>query len=75
MSQITLYLDDEAEQLLRQSAQAAGLSNSKWIAELIKKHARQEWPTELKNLAGGYTLYMKNLSKPTYLGCFLIFLR
>jgi len=23
----------------------------------------------------GYTLYMKNLSKPTYLGCFLIFLR
>ena len=54
MSQITLYLDDEAEQLLRQSAQAAGLSNSKWIAELIKKHARQEWPTELKNLAGSF---------------------
>lgn len=54
MSQITLYLDDEAEQLLRQSAQAAGLSNSKWIAELIKKHARQEWPIELKNLAGAF---------------------
>ncbi|HRH92148.1 MAG TPA: hypothetical protein PLW01_09550 [Agitococcus sp.] len=54
MSQITLYLDDEAEQLLRQSAQAAGLSNSKWIAELIKKHARQEWPKELKNLAGSF---------------------
>jgi len=54
MSQITLYLDNEAEQLLRQSAQAAGLSNSKWIAGLIKKHARQEWPIELKNLAGTF---------------------
>ena len=31
MSQVTLYLDSEAEKLLRQSAQAAGLSNSKWI--------------------------------------------
>jgi hypothetical protein len=54
MSQVTLYLDGEAENLLRQSAQAAGLSNSKWVAQLIKKHARQEWPTELKALAGSF---------------------
>jgi len=55
MSQITLYLDNEAELLLRQAAQAAGLSNSKWVAELIKKYARQEWPAELKALAGAFS--------------------
>lgn len=55
MSQVTLYLDNEAEQLLRQSAQAAGLSNSKWVADLIKKHARQEWPAELIALAGAFS--------------------
>ena len=55
MSQVTVYLDDEAENLLRQSAQAAGLSNSKWITQLIKKHARQEWPSELKALAGAFS--------------------
>lgn len=35
MSQVTLYLDNEAEQLLRQSAQAASLANREWPAELI----------------------------------------
>ncbi len=54
MSQITLYLDDETERLLREAAQASGLSNSKWVAELIKKYAHQEWPQELLGLAGAF---------------------
>ncbi|XID75178.1 hypothetical protein ACF3NA_01010 [Alkanindiges sp. WGS2144] len=55
MSQITLYLDDEIEQLLRQSAKLSGVSNSKWVADLIKKHARQQWPVTLTQLAGSFT--------------------
>ncbi len=54
MSQVTLYFDDETEQLLRQSAQQAGLSNSKWVAQLIQQHTQQHWPSELLALAGAF---------------------
>ena len=57
MSQITLYLDDEAEVLLRSCAQSAGLSNSKWVANLIHqyaKNAKTQWPTEILQLAGAF---------------------
>jgi hypothetical protein len=54
MSQITLYLDDEAEVLLRSCAQSAGLSNSKWVANLIHQYAKTQWPTEILQLAGAF---------------------
>ena len=54
MSQVTLYFDDATEQLLRQSAQQAGLSNSKWVAQLIQQEAQQRWPTEFLELAGAF---------------------
>lgn len=54
MPQITLYLDDEAESLLRSCAQAAGLSNSRWVAELIRTHAHAEWPAAVLASAGAF---------------------
>ena len=54
MSQVTLYFDEPTERLLRQSAQQAGLSNSKWVAELIQQQAQQSWPNELLSLAGAF---------------------
>ncbi len=44
MSKITLHLDDEIEVLLQNSAQSAGLSNSEWVANLIRQNAKTEWP-------------------------------
>ncbi len=54
MSQITLYLDDATQTLVDQAAQANGLSKSRWVAELIRKHAAREWPKECLELAGKF---------------------
>ena len=54
MAQVTLYLDDEADNLLRASAQAAGVSNSRWVADLIRRHAHAQWPQSVLDLAGAF---------------------
>lgn len=52
MSQITLYLDDDTQALVDQAAQASGVSKSRWVADLIRKHAAHEWPRACLDLAG-----------------------
>ncbi len=54
MSQITLYLDDATQALVDQAAQANGVSKSRWVADLIRKHAAHEWPAACLALAGQF---------------------
>ncbi len=54
MSQITLYLDDATQALVEQAAQADGMSKSRWVAEIIRKHAAHEWPQDCIALAGRF---------------------
>ena len=54
MSQITLYLDDATQALVEQAALANGVSKSRWVADLIRKHAGQEWPQDCLGLAGQF---------------------
>ncbi|MBB3102750.1 CopG family transcriptional regulator [Azomonas macrocytogenes] len=54
MSQITLYLDDATQALVEQAAQANGMSKSRWVAEIIRKYAAQEWPKDCLELAGRF---------------------
>lgn len=54
MLKITLYLDDEDEVLLRNYAKNAGLSNSEWVANLIRQNAKTQWPAEILQLAGAF---------------------
>ena len=57
MSQITIYLDDSSERQLKAAAAAAGLSVSRWIAELIREKTGSEWPQEVRELAGSWTAF------------------
>lgn len=50
MPQVTLYLDDETDALARASAAAAGLSYSRWLADLIR--TTTDWPPEVRRLVG-----------------------
>lgn len=52
MSQITLYLDDATQALVDEAAQSSGLSKSRWVAELIRKNARKQWPKAFLGAAG-----------------------
>ena len=54
MSQITLYLDDVTQALVEQAALADGVSKSRWVAEVIRKHAAHEWPQDCLALAGRF---------------------
>lgn len=54
MSQITLYLDEETEQLVLERAKASGVSKSRWVADAIRRHAHEVWPPEFQQLAGAF---------------------
>jgi hypothetical protein len=54
MGQVTIYLNDELEAQMRTAAQAAQLSKSKWIANLIRQNLAHEWPIMVHDLAGAW---------------------
>ncbi len=54
MGQVTIYLEDEIEYKMRSAAKSMHLSQSKWIANLIKQKVVDEWPASVKNLAGAW---------------------
>ncbi len=54
MAQITLYLDEDVAQRMRQAANEAGVSQSRWVADLIKKKTNDEWPSSVTELAGAW---------------------
>lgn len=55
MGQVTIYLDNETEEKMRRVAEASGLSQSKWIAELIRHSVAEEWQESVKQLAGAWS--------------------
>lgn len=54
MSQVTIYLEPELEVKMRAAAQAMNLSQSKWIANIIREKLQNEWPTAVVALAGAW---------------------
>jgi hypothetical protein len=52
MGQLTLYLDNETEERLKAAAKAAGISQSRWVADLIRDKTATEWPDSLVKLIG-----------------------
>jgi hypothetical protein len=54
MAEIILYLDDATEALLAEASERSGVSRSRWVAELIRRHVRDEWPESVRKLAGAF---------------------
>jgi len=54
MSQMTIYLDDDTDKLLRSQVKASGESASKWIAGAIKQRVQTEWPPQVLALLGSW---------------------
>lgn len=54
MGQITLYLDAETETKMKVAAKAAGVSQSRWVADLIREKAATHWPESIVRLAGAW---------------------
>jgi len=54
MAQVTLYLDEETARRARRAAKAAGLSQSRWLAELVRDRTARVWPAAVRELAGAW---------------------
>ncbi len=54
MGQVTIYLEDEIEAKMRSASKSVNLSQSKWIANIIKEKVVDEWPSSVRDLAGAW---------------------
>jgi hypothetical protein len=54
MGQMTIYLDKEAEKLVKRHVKASGESASKWISDAIRKRAQVEWPPDVLAILGSW---------------------
>ena len=54
MGQVTIYLDAETEKKMRAAAKAMHISQSKWIAGIIREKTADEWPDDIRKLAGAW---------------------
>lgn len=52
MAQITLYVDEQTRERLEQAAARRAVSQSRYVAELIRRATEDEWPEEVRALAG-----------------------
>jgi hypothetical protein len=54
MTQVTLYLDAETAERMKKAALASGLSQSRWLTELVRERTAREWPEAVNRLAGAW---------------------
>jgi hypothetical protein len=54
MGRVTLYLDEQTEAKVRSAAKAAGVSQSRWVADLIREKTATRWPESIARLAGAW---------------------
>ncbi len=54
MGQVTLYMDEDTMARMRAAAEAAGLSMSAWLGQLVQERTRMEWPRSVVELAGAW---------------------
>lgn len=51
---VSLSLDHETARRMKRAARAAGLSQSRWIATLVREKLPCEWPATVRSLAGAW---------------------
>jgi hypothetical protein len=54
MGQVTIYLDDPTESLVRRQVKKSGESASRWIAEAVRRRVASEWPADVTDLFGSW---------------------
>jgi hypothetical protein len=55
MGKVTLYLDKETKERLKAAAKAAGVSQSRWVADLIREKTATEWPAWVAELVESWS--------------------
>lgn len=64
MPQVTLYLDEDTDAKARAAAAAAGVSYSRWVAEIIRSRTRDQWPEQIRAMAGSVRDFPRREESP-----------
>lgn len=54
MGQVTIYLDDDTEQMMVASAAQMRVSKSKWVAGIIREKLSVSWPPTVVEAVGSW---------------------
>ncbi len=54
MAQVTIYLDLETKEKMKVYTQSKNISQSQWIADIIREKLQSEWPNQIAALAGAW---------------------
>lgn len=54
MAQVTIYLDKETEVKMKAYTKDKNISQSQWVASLIREKLRTEWPDHVAALSGSW---------------------
>ena len=54
MPQLTLYLDEKTLTRVKQRAREAGVSQSRWVRDLIRNAMGVDWPGLVREIAGSW---------------------
>ena len=54
MGRVTIYLNPATESKMKAAARAAGVSPSRWVADLIREKTSGQWPESIVKLAGSW---------------------
>lgn len=54
MAQVTIYLDPETKQKIKAYTKSKNMSQSQWVADIIREKLQSEWPTQIAALSGAW---------------------
>jgi len=54
MAQVTIYLDKKTDEMMRSHVKTKKVSQSQWIANIIREKLQSEWPEEVVALVGAW---------------------
>lgn len=54
MAQVTIYLDEDTEARMKRAAEEAGMSRSRWVAEVVREKTTSTWPESFRRLVGSW---------------------
>lgn len=55
MAQITIYIDNNLEEKIKEVAKSTGQSISKYISNAIEQKLNNSWNEDIKNLSGSWS--------------------
>ncbi len=54
MGQVTIYLDEQTESLLKRHVRKSGESASRWVSEAVRRRVASEWPPDVLEMLGSW---------------------